>query len=82
MLHNPNWLPPGPEFEDGTSALGLTNESIARRLLGHVDALFHRAVHLLDRFGREPRHLLLTLGWGACASTWFSIHVNTGWVPP
>lgn len=80
-LHNQYWLlHPDQTFEDGTSALGLTNESIKLGAYWAMwTALAYTALFIwLDRFrASNPVIWLLTLGWGACASTWFSIHVNT-----
>ena len=81
MLYDQYWLlHPDREFEDGTRALGLTNESIK---LGAYWAMWTLLAYtalfiLLDRFrASNPVVWLLSLGWGACASTWFSIYVNT-----
>lgn len=80
-LYNQYWmLHPEQTFEDGTRSLGLSNESLR---LGAYWAMWTALVYtalflLLDRFrGSSPVVWLLTLGWGAAASTWFSIHVNT-----
>ncbi|NHB85741.1 PrsW family intramembrane metalloprotease [Tessaracoccus sp. HDW20] len=80
-LYNEYWLlHPDQVFEDGSKSLGITNEAI---LIGAKFALPTAAVYVtlfiwLDRFRpSQPLVWLLTFGWGAAASTWFSIHVNT-----
>ncbi|MDO5677816.1 MAG: PrsW family intramembrane metalloprotease, partial [Propionibacteriaceae bacterium] len=80
-LHNQYWmLHPEQTFEDGTRTLGLSNESIKMGAYWAMwTALVYTALFIwLDRFrASSPVIWLLTLGWGACASTWFSIHINT-----
>lgn len=74
MLH------PDREFEDGTVALGLNHESLKFAAFWAMwTALAWSALFMwLDRY-RPQRALvwLLTFLWGACASTFFSIHINS-----
>lgn len=73
-------LHPDTTFEDGTVALGLNVESLR---LGALFASFTALAWVLlflwlDRFRpQRPLVWLLTFLWGACASTWFSLHVNS-----
>lgn len=74
MLH------PDQTFDDGTVALGLNNESLKFSAYWAMwTALAWSALFLwLDRY--RPQRLLvwlLVFGWGAAASTYFSIHVNS-----
>lgn len=67
-------------FEDGTQTLAFTNETVKRAAaLAAPTALVYAALFIwLDRF--RPQNVLvwlLTFGWGAAASTWFSLHTNT-----
>ncbi|MBB1509301.1 MULTISPECIES: PrsW family intramembrane metalloprotease [unclassified Tessaracoccus] len=80
-LYDQYWmLHPEQTFEDGTRSLGISNEALK---LGAYWAMWTGLAYttlfiLLDRFrASSPVVWLLALGWGACASTWFSIHVNT-----
>ena len=82
-LYNEYWvLHPDTVFEDGSRSLGISNEAIRK---GAFYAVWTAAAYSLlfiwlDRFRpSQPLVWLLTFGWGAAASTWFSIHVNT-WV--
>ena len=67
-------------FPDGTESLGLNLESVR---FGAFWAMWTALAWVLlflwlDRFRRQaPLVWLLTFLWGACAATWFSIHVNT-----
>lgn len=74
MLH------PDRTFPDGTVALGLNNEAIRMAAFWAMwTALAYCVLFVwLDRFRlQRPLTWLLTFGWGACASTWISIHVNS-----
>ena len=67
-------------FEDGTQTLAFTNETVKRAAaLAAPTALVYAALFIwLDRF--RPQNVLvwlLTFGWGAAASTWFSLHTST-----
>lgn len=80
-LYDQYWmLHPDVTFEDGSRALGITDEAFRR---GAFFAMWTALVYFLlfvwlDRFrSARPVTWLLVFGWGACASTWFSIHVNT-----
>ncbi len=82
-LYNQYWmLHPDQTFEDGSVALGITDEAFRK---GAFYAMWTALAYFtlfvwLDRFrSARPVIWLLVFGWGACASTWFSIHVNT-WV--
>lgn len=75
-----NLVHPDTTFEDGTVALGLNNEALRLGLfLASFTALFWSLIFIwLDRFrSQRPLVWLLTFLWGACASTWVSIYVNT-----
>ncbi len=68
------------QFEDGTETLAFTRETVERAaLLALPTALAYIALFVwLDRYRpQRPLVWLLTFGWGAAASTWFSIHINT-----
>lgn len=75
-----NMLHPDTEYPDGTVALGLNMESLR---MGAYYAMWTALVWVLlfiwlDRFRpQRPLVWLLTFLWGACASTWISIHVNS-----
>ncbi|RRD05683.1 protease PrsW [Arachnia propionica] len=74
MLH------PDRTFPDGTVALGLNNEAIRIAAFWAMwTALAYFLLFVwLDRFRlQRPLTWLLTFAWGACASTWISIHVNS-----
>lgn len=74
MLH------PDREFEDGTLALGLNNDALRQSAFWAMwTALAYVALFVwLDRFRpQRPLVWLLTFLWGACASTWVSIYVNS-----
>ncbi|HMQ66011.1 MAG TPA: PrsW family intramembrane metalloprotease [Arachnia sp.] len=73
-------LAPSQEFEDGSMTLGISNEAFRKAGFAAMwTALAYSALFIwLDRFrASSPVVWLLTFGWGACASTWFSLHVNT-----
>lgn len=75
-----NLVHPDRTFEDGTVALGLNDEALRLGLfLASFTALFWSLIFIwLDRFrAQRPLVWLLTFLWGACASTWVSIHVNS-----
>lgn len=80
-LYNEYWmLHPDQVFEDGSRSLGISNEAIRKGAFYAVwTALFYCGLFVwLDRFrASQPMVWLLAFGWGAAASTWFSIHVNT-----
>lgn len=73
-------LHPDTTFPDGTVALGLNHDSLR---FGAFWAMWTAIVYFLlflwlDRFRpQRPLIWLLAFGWGACASTWMSIYVNT-----
>lgn len=74
MLH------PDQTFPDGTVALGLNNESLAFSAFWAMwTALAWGTLFLLlDRF--RPQRIviwILAFGWGAAASTFISIHINS-----
>ncbi len=74
MLH------PDREFDDGTVALGLNHESLRFGAYWAMwTALAYVALFIwLDRFRpQQPLVWLLTFLWGACISTWLSIHINS-----
>lgn len=74
MLH------PDREFPDGTVALGLNNDSLRQSAFWAMwTALVYVLLFVwLDRFrAQRPLVWLLTFLWGAAASTWISIHVNS-----
>lgn len=74
MLH------PDVTYEDGTVALGLNNDALRFGAFWAMwTALAYTLLFLwLDRFrAQRPLIWLLALGWGACASTWVSIYINT-----
>lgn len=67
-------------FEDGTQTMAFTKETVkqAARLAAPTAIAYILLFLWLDRFRpQNPLVWLLTLGWGAAASTWFSIHANT-----
>lgn len=73
-------LTPSETFEDGSMTLGITNEALRKAAFYAMwTALAYSALFIwLDRFrASKPLVWLLTFGWGAAASTWFSIYVNT-----
>lgn len=73
-------LHPDRTFPDGTVALGLNNEALRMAAFWAMwTALAYCLLFLwLDRFRpQRPLIWLLTFLWGACASTWISIHVNS-----
>lgn len=73
-------LHPDTTFPDGTVALGLNHDSLRFAAFWAMwTALAYVLVFLwLDRFRpQRPLIWLLTFGWGACASTWMSIYINT-----
>ena len=82
-LHDQYWLlHPAEIFEDGSQTLGISNEAFGKAAFYAMwTALAYSALFIwLDRFrGSQPLVWLLTFGWGAAASTWFSIYANT-WV--
>lgn len=68
------------KFDDGTETLAFTGETVRRAaLLAAPTAIVYILLFIwLDRFRpQKPLVWLLTFGWGAAASTWFSIHINT-----
>jgi protease PrsW len=68
------------QFEDGTETLAFTTETVKRAAaLAAPTAIVYVLLFIwLDRFrGQNPLVWLLAFGWGAAASTWFSIHINT-----
>lgn len=74
MLH------PDTTFPDGTVALGLNHDSLRfGAFWGMWTAIAYFLLFMwLDRFRpQRPLLWLLTFLWGACASTWMSIYVNT-----
>lgn len=80
-IHNQYMLlHPDREYDDGTVALGLNHESLRFAAYWAMwTALAWSALFLwLDRY-RPQRVLIwvLTFLWGACASTFFSIYINT-----
>lgn len=82
-LYNEYWmLHPDTVFPDGSRSLGISNEAIRKgAFFAMWTAIAYSLLFVwLDRFRpSQPLVWLLTFGWGAAASTWFSIHVNT-WV--
>ena len=73
-------LHPDTPFPDGTVALGLNWESLRMGLFYAMwTALAWSLLFIwLDRFRpQRPLVWLLTFLWGACASTWISIKVNS-----
>src|SRR5699024_4222258 len=67
-------------FEDGTQTLAFTTETVKQAAtLAAPTAIAYVLLFIwLDRFRlQNPLVWLLTFGWGAAASTWFSIHINT-----
>lgn len=73
-------LAPPQTFEDGTQTLGITTEAFRKAAFWAMwTALAYSALFIwLDRFrASSPVAWLLTFLWGACASTWVSIHVNS-----
>ena len=81
FLYDQYWmLHPPQTFEDGTRTLGITNEALKLAAYWAMwTALAYTALFIwLDRFrGSQPLVWLLTFLWGACASTWMSIYINT-----
>ena len=81
MLYDQYWmLHPSETFDDGTMTLGITNEAFLKAAFWAMwTALAYSVLFIwLDRFRpQQPLVWLLTFGWGACASTWVSIYVNT-----
>ncbi|MCC2592418.1 PrsW family intramembrane metalloprotease [Tessaracoccus sp. OS52] len=74
MLH------PDTTFPDGTVALGLNHDSLRFAAFWAMwTAIAYFLLFLwLDRFRpQRPLVWLLTFAWGACASTWMSIHANS-----
>lgn len=74
MLH------PDREFEDGTVALGLNNDALRQSAFWAMwTAIAYVLLFVwLDRFRpQRPLVWLLTFLWGAAASTWVSIYVNS-----
>ncbi|MFT3889395.1 MAG: PrsW family intramembrane metalloprotease [Arachnia sp.] len=73
-------LAPAQEFEDGSMTLGISNEAFRKAAFSAMwTALAYSLLFVwLDRFrASSPVVWVLTFAWGACASTWFSIHVNS-----
>lgn len=73
-------LAPAQTFEDGTETLGITDEAFRKAAFWAMwTALVYSALFIwLDRFrGSSPVVWILTFLWGAAASTWVSIHVNS-----
>ncbi len=71
---------PDRTFPDGTVALGLNNEAIRQAAFWAMwTALAYVTLFLwLDRYRlQRPLTWVLTFLWGACASTWISVKVNT-----
>ena len=81
MLYAQYWmLHPAEVFDDGTQTLGITNEAFLKAGFWAMwTALAYVVLFIwLDRFrGSSPLIWLLTFLWGACASTWLSIHANS-----
>lgn len=81
FLYDQYWmLHPAQTFEDGTQTLGITNEALKLAAYWAMwTALAYIVLFIwLDRFrGSQPLVWLLTFLWGACASTWMSIYINT-----
>lgn len=81
FLYAQYWiLAPSQTFEDGTETLGITDEAFRRAAFWAMwTALAYSALFVwLDRFrASSPVVWILTFLWGACASTWISIHVNS-----
>ncbi len=74
MLH------PDREYPDGTVALGLNNEALRQSAFWAMWTAFAYVLLFvwLDRFrAQRPLVWLLAFLWGAAASTWISIHVNS-----
>ncbi|SHI71272.1 Membrane proteinase PrsW, cleaves anti-sigma factor RsiW, M82 family [Tessaracoccus bendigoensis DSM 12906] len=80
-LYSEYWMMhPDVVFEDGSRSLGISNEAIRKGAFYAVwTALAYSVLFIwLDRFrASQPMVWLLVFGWGAAASTWFSLHVNT-----
>ncbi len=73
-------LSPDKVFEDGSRTLGIADEAFKMGAFWAMwTALAWSALFIwLDRFrASSPLVWLLTFGWGACASTWISIYVNS-----
>ena len=73
-------LHPDREFDDGTVALGLNHESLrfAAYWAMWTALAWSVAFMWLDRYRPQKALVwLLTFLWGACASTFFSIYINT-----
>ena len=67
-------------FDDGTQTLAFTTETVkqAARLAAPTAIVYALLFIWLDRFrGQNVLVWILTFGWGAAASTWFSIYINT-----
>lgn len=67
-------------FEDGTQTLAFTDQTVkdSARLAAPTAIAYVLLFIWLDRFRHQrPLVWLLVFGWGAAASTWFSIHINT-----
>lgn len=81
MLYDQYWMLHPPEtFDDGTSTLGITNEAFELAAFwASWTALAYATLFIwLDRFrASSPLVWVLTFLWGACASTWISIYVNS-----
>ena len=73
-------LGPDRVFPDGSVALGLNDDALKMAAYWAMwTALIYVVLFIwLDRFRpQEPLVWLLTFGWGACASTWISLHINS-----
>ncbi|MFV0428200.1 MAG: PrsW family intramembrane metalloprotease [Arachnia sp.] len=73
-------LSPDTTYEDGTVALGLNPDALRFSAFWAVwTALAYVVLFIwLDRFRpQRPLVWLLAFGWGAAASTWISIYVNS-----
>lgn len=68
------------KFDDGTETLAFTTDTVvqAAQLAAPTAIVYLLLFIWLDRF--RPQNVLvwiLTFGWGAAASTWLSLHMNT-----
>jgi putative membrane protein len=80
LIHQYQMLSPDKTFPDGSVAWGLNDDALRMAAFWAVwTALVYSALFIwLDRFRpQKPLVWLLAFGWGACASTWISIHINS-----
>ncbi len=71
---------PDKELPDGTVAMGLNDDALRTSAYWAMwTALFYSVLFVwLDRFrAQNPLIWLLVFGWGACASVWISLIINT-----